>query len=75
MKCDMCNKPTAPYALVVLLDSYKTKDIEWICGDCEKVVNDHLWKLKNLQHGWVTRIFREWLSNKKKDLATKGKDL
>ena len=44
MACDICGKVGT--MLVPLLDVYRTKDIHDICGDCEKVVNDKLLKIR-----------------------------
>lgn len=71
MSCDMCGAKCAPYQMVALLSSYKTKDIEWICPSCEKETNDHLAKLKHISHGWCSRMLKVWMRNKKTRKYTK----
>jgi hypothetical protein len=65
MACDLCGKSCAPYDLVCLLDSYKTRGIEWICPDCEKEVNAVLEKMKLAAHGWYSRMFKIFLRTRK----------
>lgn len=71
MSCDLCGKSCAPYEMVNLLDSYKTRDVQWICGDCETEVNNKLWAMKLLMHGWYSRMLKIWIRNKRMKRATR----
>ena len=44
MACDICKKVGTP--LAPLNAEYQTAEIKAICPDCEKVVNDTLWKIR-----------------------------
>lgn len=46
MACDICGQKGVH--LEELTGLYKTKDIQHICSECEKAVNDHLWKLREM---------------------------
>ena len=58
MACDICGRKGT--SLVDLLDCYKTKDIQQLCPDCEKVVNGHASKLTsvvaNIKVSWLRRF-------------------
>jgi hypothetical protein len=53
-----------------LLDSYATKDINFVCPECEKFTNDHLWKLRAVNQNWIARMLKMFLRNKRR--TTKG---
>ena len=44
MACDICGKVGT--RLVDLHKEYQTTEIKQICPECEKVVNDTLWKIR-----------------------------
>lgn len=44
MACDICG--SSEKTLVDLKDQYKTDHIKQICPDCERIINDHLWKIR-----------------------------
>ena len=44
MACDICSGNEK--SLVDLRDEYKTENVRQICPSCEKVINDHLWKIR-----------------------------
>ena len=71
MNCDVCAKKCAPYELVCLLSSYKTKQIEWICPECEREVSLQLDRLRSLYHGWIARMLKVWIRNKRRKKYTK----
>ena len=48
MACDICGKTGT--SLVPLNADYQTNAIKDICGDCEREVNNQLWKIRTLNH-------------------------
>lgn len=65
MSCDLCGRKCAPYELVQLLVSYRTREIEWICPECEKEASRQIEAIKDLSRRWYCRTFKAWLRNKK----------
>lgn len=64
MACDICGKTGT--TLVPLLDSYRTDAIKDICPSCEEMVNDHLWKLKDMSSKMYTNFFKRFMENCKR---------
>jgi len=60
MACDICGKTGVH--LEDLNAEYRTDDIQNICGDCSKSVNDHLWKLRVMSQKmncvWLKKFMR-----------------
>jgi protein-arginine kinase activator protein McsA len=69
MACDMCGKVGAN--LDAVNDSYKTGDIQHICSDCSKVINDQLWAISKIQSGFAKTFIKRYMMNKKLNI-TKG---
>lgn len=44
MACDICSKNEK--TLVDLRQEYQTENVKQICPECEKTINDHLWKIR-----------------------------
>ena len=65
MACDMCGKTGCD--LVRLNEGYKTDDIQDICSDCSRLVNDHLWKLRKVMDGTVKTTLKKWIANFKEN--------
>ena len=65
MACDMCGK--TGIHLEHLHDKYRTEDIQSVCGDCSKILDDHLFKLRKVLANTVTATFLEWIKNFKKN--------
>ena len=63
MACDICGKTGC--SLDNLTDQYKTEKIQSICGDCSIEVNNHLWDLRKLSMGFVSRSLVRFMENKK----------
>ena len=63
MACDICGKKGC--SLVQLYTQYQTDDIKDICGDCERDVNNHLWKIRSLNQGILERFLKRFMANKK----------
>lgn len=61
--CDICGK--AELILFPLNPPYKTKDIELLCPDCYKLVDEHLWKVKQLSNKMTEVFIIEFMSNLK----------
>jgi hypothetical protein len=65
MACDICGKTGEP--LSSIREVYQTDDIKDMCSDCERVINKHLWVIKEhtlkLQ-GTLLKRFMDVLSNK-----------
>ena len=66
MDCDTCGANDK--SLVDLRTEYQTTEIKQICPACEKVINDHLWKLRaatqNINKSLLQR-FMACLKNRK----------
>ena len=72
MACDICGK-TGTF-LVPLLSLYQTDDIKEICSECEKKVNDHLWKMKEMSTKMNTNFLIRFMENWKRKGNLHGKD-
>lgn len=44
MACDICGRNDKE--LTDLLEGYRTENIKQLCPSCEKIINDHLWKIR-----------------------------
>ena len=44
MACDICKENGK--TLVDLRTEYQTENVKQICPECEKTINDHLWKIR-----------------------------
>lgn len=44
MACDICGENGKP--LVDLLPAYQTEKVKQICPECEKTINNQLWKIR-----------------------------
>lgn len=71
MACDLCGKTGT--RLADLLSIYATNDIKCICPACEKTVNRHLFKMKDVGDNMVRRLFKMYL-RERKGAATKEGD-
>jgi hypothetical protein len=54
-----------------LLNIYQTKDIQWVCKDCEKEINSHLWKVRGLYEPLVTRTIKRFMKFKSMEMHKK----
>lgn len=63
MACDICDKRGT--SLEPLRDIYATKDIRHICPECQKVVEDHLWKLKAMTGNILTDLLRRFMRERR----------
>lgn len=61
--CDMCGKETSN--LFELLECYRTKEIKDLCNECIKPVNNQLFNLRQVNHGWISRMLRVFIRHKK----------
>lgn len=68
--CDLCGKSIFP--LVSLRDSYATNDIKWLCPDCEGFANDHLNRLREINHHWISRMLKVFLRQKRSFMKKGG---
>jgi hypothetical protein len=72
MKCDMCGKRcSSQWDMGQLLNIYQTKDIQWVCNDCEKEINSHLWKVRGLYEPLVTRTIKRFMKFKSMEMHKK----
>lgn len=62
--CDMCGKSVFP--LVSLRETYATNDIKWLCSECEAFANDHLSRLREINHKWVSRMLKAFLRQRRR---------
>lgn len=62
--CDMCGKSEFP--LVSLRESYATKEITWLCQECESFANDQLYKLRSINHHWIAKTLKIFLRTKRR---------
>ncbi len=68
MRCDICGKRTQD--LTALLSIYKTDEIEDICHDCQKEVNDQLSKLQRITFRMNEHWLKKFMRNLKIKLTT-----
>ena len=61
MACDICSKTGT--SLVDLYSQYQTDTIKQICSECEKKVNDHLWKLREMSTKMNTNFLIRFMEN------------
>ena len=58
MSCDICGAKGKQ--LTPLLDQYKSAEIQDVCPECEKILNDHNSKLltaaMNIKRNWMRRF-------------------
>jgi len=67
----MCGKGLSnPFQVVKLFEQYQTNDIEDVCRECSKMIDDHLFKLKAVESKLISLTMREWISNKFKALRS-----
>jgi len=60
MSCDTCGKVGTN--LVPLNTEYQTDTIKAICPECEKVINDHLWKLRSMSANINQSLLKRFMS-------------
>jgi len=58
-KCDICG---ASGDLVYLRESYKTSDIDEVCGECERLIDK---QLNRLRFDLVSTLLKAWMRNLK----------
>lgn len=59
MACDLC--AARGTRLIDLLSDYATDDVKQICPACEKVVNDHLWKVRAVTANMNKSLLRRFI--------------
>jgi len=69
MACDMCGKIGT--VLEPLNEQYKTDDIQHICRECSKEINDQIWAIRKIQNGFAKTFIKRYMMNKKLNI-TKG---
>jgi hypothetical protein len=58
----MCGKRVeSQYDLSQLMKSYATTSIKDVCKDCEKEINSHLWKVRELYEPLVCRAIKKYM--------------
>lgn len=61
MACDLCNKRGRE--LVDVTRDYQTEEVQAVCSDCATLLNDHLWKIRALNHNiliiWMKKFIAE----------------
>lgn len=62
MACDICGKRGT--ALADLLDGYKTADIKAICPECERIVNKQVWKIRDVQDGFLKTLVKRFMTER-----------
>jgi diphthamide synthase (EF-2-diphthine--ammonia ligase) len=66
MACDICGK--VGESLEMLNSEYQTKNIQNICSECARDVNEHLWKIRAMNmtilQKFVVRFMEERKSKK-----------
>lgn len=65
MACDMCGKKGVE--LEPLKDKYKTKDIQNICEECLKLVNNKAQKMRVVADGMVMTLVKRFMTNRMND--------
>jgi hypothetical protein len=68
MACDICNKKGV--YLDDLHDWYQTDDIKQVCGDCTKDLNRQISKIKVMNQGFLERLIKRYMANKKQGDAS-----
>lgn len=61
--CDLCGAETLDS--YPLRERYKARGIEKVCPTCNREINDHLLRLRNLSEDFITRLFKIFLRNRK----------
>lgn len=62
-QCDLCGKPHS--YLESLKDEYQTESITQVCGECASLINNHLWKVRELTHGIIRTAVKRFIANMK----------
>lgn len=69
--CDTCGKESDD--LQTLRESYRTKDVKEVCPDCEKIINDQLYKVRRLQSKMTFSLMQRFInifrSKKRKNVS------
>ena len=62
MACDICGKKGGQ--LNDLITAYKTDEVQQVCDDCERDLNEHLGKLRSVTHNILVSWMKRFISEK-----------
>jgi len=63
MACDICDAKGT--TLTDLRDDYKTADIQQVCPDCARLVNDKVWKIREMLDGVMKTLVRRFMTERR----------
>jgi len=68
MACDICGKVGTYFE--PLRDRYQTEEIKQACSDCVKEINDHIWKIREMNSKIEQSFIRKFMANMKRRFSS-----